>query len=577
MNYLIINIFFVIIAFFIIYQAQKRFYLSYETGHKHSTFDFSVSQKMWNGFEKLIENHFRTIVVFLFLLTVFTSLFKLGEVPYGLNVDEAGMAYDAISIVKYGTNRYLNAYPVYFKNYGGGQSAMYTYLTAILIKIFGYGTTIIRLPAVFLRLITFVSLYFIFKSEFEIDCRKKILLPLFLFSISPYFIMQSRWGLDCNLLVGFLSVAVCILIFAIRSETFKLFFLSGVLFGLTLYTYALSYIIIPVFLLLICYYLVNIKKINLYQILSFLLPLFLLAIPLILFIFVNKGVIPEIHGLITIPKLDFYRGDEISFKNIISNFYIIATIFSFDNPSIYGRQLFFNAIPYFGTMYYFSIPFFGIGIMLSFKKAVQSIINKKFDVNTVFIIWLFSVIFCEFIIFAPNINKANAIFVPLLYFITIGIFSICNHFKPAFFMIAILFLLNFSMFFHYYLCHYNYDSRDLLWFATDYVDVVKFSKHLNKKEIHILDNIIAEPYIYVLLENQVPPYGFRTNNIKVIDNNSEKIYYFRSPDNLKSIILTSYQENNMAFVVSNKENWSDFFEKYNYKNKVFGKMCVYYK
>ena len=293
MNYLIINIFFVIIAFFIIYQAQKRFYLSYETGHKHSTFDFSVSQKMWNGFEKLIENHFRTIVVFLFLLTVFTSLFKLGEVPYGLNVDEAGMAYDAISIVKYGTNRYLNAYPVYFKNYGGGQSAMYTYLTAILIKIFGYGTTIIRLPAVFLRLITFVSLYFIFKSEFEIDCRKKILLPLFLFSISPYFIMQSRWGLDCNLLVGFLSVAVCILVFAIRSETFKLFFLSGVLFGLTLYTYALSYIIIPVFLLLICYYLVNIKKINLYQILSFLLPLFLLAIPLILFIFVKKGLFPK--------------------------------------------------------------------------------------------------------------------------------------------------------------------------------------------------------------------------------------------------------------------------------------------
>ena len=45
-------------------------------------------------------------------------LLFLNEVPFGLHVDEAGMAYDAFSFANWGVDRYLNSYPVYLINYG---------------------------------------------------------------------------------------------------------------------------------------------------------------------------------------------------------------------------------------------------------------------------------------------------------------------------------------------------------------------------------------------------------------------------------------------------------------------------
>lgn len=155
------------------------------------------------------------------------------------------MAYDALSLSQYGVDRYLNRFPAYLINYGGGQSAMYAYLSAILIKIFGYSINIIRTPAVILRLLIFISGLFIMKNE---NNKLKTFSFLFLLTISPYFIMQSRWGLDCNLMVGFLTISVCLLIQAITKNNIKLLFISGLLFGLTLYTYALSYIIVPILL-----------------------------------------------------------------------------------------------------------------------------------------------------------------------------------------------------------------------------------------------------------------------------------------------------------------------------------------
>ena len=99
------------------------------------------------------------------------------------------MAYDALSLSQYGVDRYLNRFPAYLINYGGGQSAMYAYLSAILIKIFGYSINIIRTPAVILRLLIFISGLFIMKNE---NNKLKTFSFLFLLTISPYFIMQSR-------------------------------------------------------------------------------------------------------------------------------------------------------------------------------------------------------------------------------------------------------------------------------------------------------------------------------------------------------------------------------------------------
>lgn len=195
-------------------------------------------------FNKFINKYYKYIISTILIILIFTSTYKLGKVPYGLHVDEAGMAYDALSLANFKVDRFLNKYPVYLINFGGGQSAMYAYLSMILIKIFGYSNIIIRIPSVITRILLSISAFYIIKDEKN---KIKNIIFLLLLTISPYFIMQSRWGLDCNLLVGFLTISIFILYKALKKDNIYMLFLSGMFFGLSLYTYALSYLIIYIY------------------------------------------------------------------------------------------------------------------------------------------------------------------------------------------------------------------------------------------------------------------------------------------------------------------------------------------
>ena len=69
-------------------------------------------------------------VIFVLIISIacFVRIYKIEEIPAGIHVDEAGMAYDAFCISIFGVDRALNHLPVYFINFGGGQSALYTYI-----------------------------------------------------------------------------------------------------------------------------------------------------------------------------------------------------------------------------------------------------------------------------------------------------------------------------------------------------------------------------------------------------------------------------------------------------------------
>lgn len=85
-------------------------------------------------FEEIIEKNVNKIFIVIFILFAIILLYKIGLIPQGLHVDEAGMAFDAISIITNGTDRYLNQLPVYLVNFGGGQSSLYAYLTSVLVR-----------------------------------------------------------------------------------------------------------------------------------------------------------------------------------------------------------------------------------------------------------------------------------------------------------------------------------------------------------------------------------------------------------------------------------------------------------
>lgn len=142
--------------------------------------------------------------------------YKISDIPYGIHIDEAGMAYDAWSLQKYHVDRWLNSFPVYLINFGRGQSALYAYLCAIFIKVFGKGEWDViwmRMPGVILNLAGYIAGVQIIGKVFE---EKWKMFSAFVLAILPYFIIQCRFGLDCNLLVSMLTISLCLLCYSLE-------------------------------------------------------------------------------------------------------------------------------------------------------------------------------------------------------------------------------------------------------------------------------------------------------------------------------------------------------------------------
>lgn len=503
--------------------------------------------------EKILRKKELIIFTAILIIAIFSRGYKLNSLPVGIHVDEAGMAYDAFCLATNGTDRWLNHFPVYLENFGGGQSALYAYLAAIFIKIFGLNMISIRLPAFILSIVAIVLVYFITKKECGI---KQAELVTFLIAIMPWHIMASRWGLDCNLLSPMIIISTCLLI---NAKTIKGYILAGIFFGLTLYTYALSYLILPIFLALILLYMLYTKKIKFLNIVQLGIPIFILALPLMLMILVNNSYINEIRGFITIQKLPEYRGAEISISNVKNNLSFIKTMFTNDGLS-------YNALQEFGTVYNFSIFLIILGGLIELSNFIYNMKNKKFELNTVMFLLVGTVLFCLMLTVNPNINKANAIYIPMMFFIVTAMKLFYKNYKIIFGTFMILFFVFFIRFEYFYFSNYENIYGTQQYFEKDYLEVLEYvNKKYNNRKIHIL-NSNAEPYIYTLILNQISPEEFNKSLHESTigdDLYSYDNYYFRdiNLDGDEICIVNSVTDNDKYLLLQNVGFIEDEFTK----------------
>lgn len=438
------------------------------------------------------------IVVLLFCICIVELFYKLGDIPNGINVDEAGSFYDAISLSKYGVDRYLYHNPVYFINFGGGQNALYTYLAIIFMNIFGVSLWSFRLVAVVLSLLSYL---FYYKMLSKYDNKLKGIFVLFLLTILPFYIMKSRWGLESYLLNSLLIISLYFFVSAIYKNSNIYYFISGILFGVILYTYAISYLILPLFLAIMIIYLFLNKKINISNILYLVIPIIILAIPLILMLFVNNGIIKKeiVTNYISIPKLWNYRGGEISIKNIKYIFYDLIIIFC-------GDLFAHNTIFKYYTMFYISPILIIGGIVVILRKF-----EKKYNLIDIIMFDLFIVtLLVSFLIQDLNVNKINAIYIPFVYFIATFIkYLYDRRYNIMLFIIIIFYSINYIQFVNYYFEDYTINSS--LFVDNDYFYALKFAEKIFDNGIYsniCIDTDKGQDYIYTLLYDSISPYAF---------------------------------------------------------------------
>lgn len=308
-----------------------------------------------------IEKIYPIYLLVIMLIAAFLYLYKLDLVPYGIHIDEIAAAYDGYCLANFGVDMWQNQYPVYFINYLGGQSVLYGYLIAIFIKLIGVGYWAIRIPAAISGLIL---IFFGCKISREIRGKKFAVITGFLMLIAPYFIMRARFGLDCNLMLASTTVALYFIIRGIKYNKKIDYLISGLVVGISLYTYAISYVAITIFIILLLVYLYKVRnfEFSLSRILIFTIPVVILGIPLLLMIIVNSFDLDSLCFFsITIPKLVNYRGGEIGFSGILKNLKMPYTL-------LIGDKITYNALRWYCPLYLMSIPFVVIGFLYNTKN-----------------------------------------------------------------------------------------------------------------------------------------------------------------------------------------------------------------
>ncbi len=240
-------------------------------------------------------------------------LLYLGSMPGGVHQDEGFVAWNAFALLHDSFDSAGHVMPVYMADWGDGHSALYVWLLMPLFALNGghITTFLSRLPQ---AIVSIATVWTVYRMVLRFHSRKLALWSMFLLAICPWHIMMSRWGLDANLAPGFLIFGLYFFLRGLEQEKYLL--LSAFFYGLSLYCYAVIWPIVPVMLLLqIVYGLCHRRiRINRWSLLSALL-LFLMALPLLLFVLVNSEIIPEIAlPFMTIPKMGGYRGGEIAFS-----------------------------------------------------------------------------------------------------------------------------------------------------------------------------------------------------------------------------------------------------------------------
>lgn len=518
---------------------------------------------------KILKNNIFFILIL--FIAIISRIIFLDKYPNGIHEDEAGMMYDAYCMAYYGVDRYLNENPVYLINFGGGQSVLYAAISSVLIKIFGFSTFVVRLPAVFFSLITIILAYFLSKKYIG---NKYAQILCFFICICPWHIMQSRWGLDCNLLSSFIMLSVYTLL---NSKKDWHFFVTGIFWGLTLYTYALSYVMLPIFFIALCIYLLYVKKITLKQILITIIPIIILASPLILVQIVNYFGKETIKlGFLTIPQLFKYRVSEIGIKNILYNL-------NTNNSNNFWQLLFsadhnpVNSLKEFGTIYYVLIPFSIIGFVILIKQSIDKIKNKEFNLQTVFLIQFITITFSVLLFSDLQLYKLNPLFILLLVFATEAIMYIYRKNKILVYFIIFSFVIIFIIFEVFYFKNIN--NKVGVTFNKDVIPLINYLEENYPKKQIFMETDAIQQYIYLLLAKKMSPYEFMESmRIVQFSNGDTEVvqvgryhFLFYEIDKDKIYVL----EENNVFRKTNVGKIKQELEKQGFNKKEYNNFLIY--
>lgn len=375
----------------------------------------------------------------------------LGTIPGDLNQDEAFGGYEAYSLLHYGMDSAGYRFPVYLYAWGSGMSALNTYLMMPFMAVFGPQVWVIRMPQLIVSCLTLWTVYLLIRKMFN---EKAALFCLFLLAICPWHITMSRWGLDANLAPGFLIFALWFYVKGLENSRFLM--LSSLMYGLSLYCYSTIWVVVPFIVLLEFLYGVYVRKIKLDKYVLFsILILGVLALPLILFLLVNMGVIGEIRlPFLSIPKLLVMRNNEMGFSSDVSLVTRAKNIWHL--MKIQSDTIDCNGTEEYGIYYAGTLSFFMLGMYFCVRAFLKKLFKREYAPEALLLLQVAGGLSLGLLLSRINIWRINILFIPMVIVAALGVyrlFALIN--IKELLLPAAYYLIMFAGFVHYYFTDYN--------------------------------------------------------------------------------------------------------------------------
>lgn len=501
--------------------------------------------------------------LYLLLIIFFGFIIRvifIDKYPPSLNWDEVSHGYNAYSILKTGKDEWGNIMPVIFRCFGDYKLPLYIYLTVPSVLFFGLNSFSVRLISILAGTLIPVAIYLILKKIFP-NNPKFSLLGAAIISFSPGTIFLSRIALEANLFM----LLFCLSIYFLIKKKYPF---SSLFYGLALFTYNSSRVLLPFYLILLIFLLFKDKykiKKNWFKYLPFIILSFLTVFQTInqsgqaryqWVSLLDDGSINRINELRQYyPRILINKGTYFVYsatKNYLSHFNL-SFLF------ITGGSHYQFSIPNFYLISPLFIPFLLLGLFFLFKNINQ-------NHSQVLLLWFFiSPIPSSITRDAPHVLRSIVLIPIVIILITIGINYIYQKLpKISLLLIFLVLSINLFLFWPKYKQYsINYSSS---W-QYGYVQVVDYIKdnYSNYDKI-IITKKYGEPHEFILFYWPWDPSYYQNDPQKIWDYHANW-YWVDSFDKFKFINDWEIKEstenlnsNSKTLLITSPNNYNDNFK-----------------
>jgi 4-amino-4-deoxy-L-arabinose transferase-like glycosyltransferase len=495
-------------------------------------------------------------LLFIIILAFFLRFYLLGNIPSGLTNDEAGVGWDAYSVLVTGKDQWNQFLPLHFVAFGDYPAPLLRYVTVPSIFIFGLNAFATRFPSALFGLFAVGVMFLLGRKLFN---EKVGILSALLLAISPWAIGLSRITIEPN-------VAMCLfmlglLLYFVALKQIKFLYSSALIFALVLYTYSAYVLFLPlVALALLIWNHKHVRenlKVYIIAALLFvviLIPNFLTKNTTASVRFSQVGITTNINSIGLINTLNDQRGAcQTSYNQIIckivDNKIVLFTSSFVKNYTAHfninflynnGTSTQFSILPERGLGYVFELAFFILGLV--------RIVRYKDKKGYLLILLLLLSPIPDSLTGDGHYGRASLMLPFILLIEGLGLFSLSeivsrislSYVRKAFYLLLGLvmfsavfaFWISYTTYFkNYYSIYSQYGYENLMKQVYSYrnnYDRIYISRHLND----------TKQYVYYLFYSQYDPRKFQ-NKIDVSYSQSsdgwisinkiENIYFVQNP------------------------------------------------